>query len=220
MTDEPEPNTLSGSPPPASDTSAPPSGPPPGASASAIPSSSGLSPDRSGLVVGGILIVLGVIFLAERAFGISLGRFGWPLFVIVPGVLLMVASLAVSGREGSGLAVAGAITTVVGSILAFQNTTGLWATWAYAWALVGPGGTGIGLIYFGLLKGYPDLLSIGIRSLGASLALFAAFGLFFEGIIGLSGEPFLVGSDLLPFGLIGLGVILLVWAVVGGRGRT
>jgi hypothetical protein len=217
MSDEPEPNTLSGSSP---SPDSPPPGPTPGAGASAIHSSSGLSPDRSGVVVGGILIVLGAVFLAERAFGINLGRFGWPLFVIVPGVLLMGASLAVSGREGSGLAVAGAITTVVGAILAVQNATGLWSTWAYAWALVGPGGTGIGLIYFGLLKGYPDLASIGIRSLGGSLALFGAFFLFFEGIIGLSGDPFLVGSDLLPFGLIGLGVILLGWAVVGGRRRA
>lgn len=216
MSDEPEPNTLSGSPPPASDP--PPPGPP-GPGASALRSPFGSSPDRSGVVVGGILIVLGAIFLAERAFGINIGRFGWPLFVIVPGILLMAASLAISGREGSGLAVAGAITTVVGAILAVQNATGLWATWAYAWALVGPGGTGIGLIYFGLLKGYPDLVSIGVRSLGTSLALFAAFGLFFEGVIGLSGEPFLVGSDLLPVGLIGLGVILLGWAVVGGRRR-
>jgi hypothetical protein len=221
MSDEPEPNTLSGSPPPPGSQPPPASdAPPPGAGASAIRSSFGSSPDRSGVIVGGILIVLGAIFFAERAFGINLGRFGWPLFVVVPGVLMMAASLAVSSREGSGLAVAGAITTVVGSILAFQNATGLWATWAYTWALVGPGGTGVGLIYFGLLKGFPDLVSIGIRSLGASLALFAAFGLFFEGIIGLSGEPFLVGSDLLPFGLIGLGVILLGWAVVGGRGRA
>ena len=38
-------------------------------------------------------------------------------------------------------------------------------------------------------------MSNGIRSLGSGLALFVAFGLFFEGVIGLSGEPFLVGSD-------------------------
>jgi hypothetical protein len=172
------------------------------------------------VIIGGTLIVLGVLFLAERAFGIQFGRFGWPLFVIVPGLLLMAASLAVGGREGSGMAVGGAITTVVGLVLAFQNATGLWATWAYAWALVGPGATGVGLIFYGLLKGHPDLVSNGIRSLGSGLALFAAFGLFFEGVIGLSGEPFLLGSELLPIALIGLGVVLLGWSLVRGRART
>ena len=101
---------------------------------------------RGGLILGGVLIVLGVLFLAERAFGVQLGRFGWPLFVIVPGVPADGREPGgVGGREGSGLAVAGAITTVVGLVLAFQNATGLWATWAYAWALVGPGATGLGL---------------------------------------------------------------------------
>jgi hypothetical protein len=209
VSDEPGPNQNSGSPPP--------NAPPPNAPGPASPA---LRQDRGGLIFGGILIVLGVLFLAERAFGVQFGRFGWPLFVIVPGVLLMAASLVAGGREGSGLAVAGAITTVVGLVLAFQNATGLWATWAYAWALVGPGATGIGLIFYGVLKRQPDLVSTGIRSLGSGLALFAAFGLFFEGVIGLSGEPFLLGSDLLPIALIGLGVVLLGWSLVRGRGRT
>ena len=209
MSDEPGSNDASGSP-------SPPSPP------ADAPRASSPAPrqERSGLIIGGTLIVLGVLFLAERAFGIQFGRFGWPLFVIVPGLLLMAASLAVGGREGSGMAVGGAITTVVGLVLAFQNATGLWATWAYAWALVGPGATGVGLIFYGLLKGHPDLVSNGIRSLGSGLALFAAFGLFFEGVIGLSGEPFLVGSELLPIALIGLGVVLLGWSLVRGRART
>jgi hypothetical protein len=214
VSDEPEPDNVSGSPPP---NAPPPNAPPPNAPSSASTES---RQDRGGLIFGGILIVLGVLFLAERAFGVQFGRFGWPLFVIVPGVLLMAASLAAGGREGSGLAVAGAITTVVGLVLAVQNATGLWATWAYAWALVGPGATGLGLIFYGVLKRQPDLVSNGIRSLGSGLALFAAFGLFFEGVIGLSGEPFLLGSDLLPIALIGLGVVLLGWSLVRGRART
>ena len=166
MSDEPEPGTASGSAPP-------PSGPPPSDTSGTPPpntsassgwwsgSSKDSSPDRSGVIIGGALIVVGGIFLAERVFGIDLGRFGWPLFVIVPGVILMAASLVVGGREGSGLAVAGAIATTTGLVLAFQNATGLWATWAYAWALVGPAATGVGLIFYGLLRNQPDLLSTG-----------------------------------------------------------
>ena len=207
MATEPGPDSVSGS--PASPT--PPASPPPAARRST---------DRGGLVVGAVLIVLGALFLAERAIGFDLGRFGWPLFVIVPGVLLLGASLVVDDREGAGLAVAGAITTVVGLVLAFQNATGLWATWAYAWALVGPGATGLGLILYGVARRKPDLISNGTRSLGSGLALFAAFGLFFEGIIGLSGDPFLIGSDVLPIALIGLGLGLVAWALVRGRSRA
>ena len=51
----------------------------------------------------------------------------------------------------------------------------------------------------------PDLVSDGAGRSATGLALFVAFGLFFEGVIGLSGDPFLLGSELLPIALIGLG---------------
>jgi hypothetical protein len=169
------------------------------------------------MVFGAILILLGLLFLAERFLEINLGRYGWPLFIIVPGVVLFVASLAAPPREGSGLAIAGGIVTAVGVILAVQNATGLWATWAYVWPLVAPGGSGLGMALYGLLRGQPELVSSGARSIGAGLGLFVAFGLFFEGVIGLSGDPFLVGSDYLPIVLIGIGALLLVWGLLRGR---
>ena len=89
----------------------------------------------------------------------------------------------------------GGITTVVGLVLAVQNATGLWATWAYAWALVGPGGTGLGLVFYGLRPAAPGPRLERDPVARERARLFPAFGLFFEGVIGLSGEPFLVGSD-------------------------
>ena len=172
---------------------------------------------RTSVVIGIVLIGLGAIFLAERALGLDLGRFGWPLFVIVPGLVLFAAGLSAGGREGSGLAVAGGIVTTVGLVLAVQNATDLWETWAYAWALVGPGGSGLGLTLYGLLRNRPEDLSNGLRMLGIGLALFVGFGLFFEGVIGLTGEPFLVGSDVLPVVLIGIGVAVLAWTLLKGR---
>jgi hypothetical protein len=172
--------------------------------------------NRGGVVLGIVLIVVGGLFLLDRATGFDLAGAGWPLFVIVPGILLFVWGLSVTGREGAGLAVGGAITTVVGVILAVQNATGLWATWAYAWALVGPGGTGIGLIGYGLTHRDQPMVANGLRSLGTGLALFVGFGLFFEGVIGLSGTPFL-STDIGPILLIAAGIALLLFGLLRGR---
>jgi hypothetical protein len=172
--------------------------------------------NRGGVVLGLILIALGGLFLVDRLVGIDLTSAGWPLFVIVPGVVLFGWGLTMNGREGAGLAVAGGITMVVGAILAVQNATGLWATWAYAWALVGPGGTGIGLIGYGLTHRDPGFVTNGLRSLGSGLALFVAFGLFFEGVIGLSGAPFL-STDIGPIVLIGTGIVIVLAGLLRGR---
>ena len=224
MTTEPDPAAPTGSgsgSERAADASPSPSSPPPPSSPSSSPpwSAPGGSSqaNRPGIIVGAILIVVGLLFLAERLFDIDLGHYGWPLFVILPGVLLFLASLVAPPREGVGLAVAGAITSVVGLILAFQNATDLWATWAYAWPLVAPGGSGLGMALYGLVRGQADFVSLGVRQLGAGLALFVGFGLFFEGVIGLSGDPFLVGSDYLPIVLIALGVLFLLWGVLRSR---
>ena len=175
--------------------------------------------NRPGVVFGVVLIGIGVLLLVDRLGGIGLTRGGWPLFVIVPGLLLFAWGLTISRREGVGLAVGGGITLVVGLILAVQNATGLWATWAYAWALVGPGGTGVGLIGFGLTHRDSGLVTNGIRSLGTGLALFVGFGLFFEGIIGLSGTPFL-SADLAPVLLIVFGLAILVLGIFRGPRRA
>jgi len=172
--------------------------------------------NRGGVILGIVLIALGGLFLVDRVVGIDLGRNGWPLFVIVPGVLLFAWGLSIPGREGAGLAVGGGIATVVGLILAVQNATGLWASWAYAWALVGPGGTGVGLIGYGLAHRDRGLVANGLRSLGTGLGLFVAFGLFFEGVIGLSGAPFLT-TDIAPYVLVGAGVVILALGLVRGR---
>ena len=48
-----------------------------------------------------------------------------------------------------------------------------------------------GLIGYGVTHRNQGMISNGLRSLGTGLGLFVAFGLVFEGVIGLSGSPFL-----------------------------
>ena len=174
---------------------------------------------RGSIVVGVGLIVAGALAIAARAVGVDLLAVGWPLFVIVPGVLVFAAAIAVGGRAGSGLAIPGAIVTVTGVILAIQAATGLWATWAYVWALVAPGGVGLGLVLYGLVTGQREFVSAGTPILVIGFGLFLGFALFFEGILGLSGPAAIGLEPLLAVGLVVLGLVLIGSGLVGRRDR-
>jgi hypothetical protein len=192
---------------------------PSSAAAAARPSAgSGSTP---ALVFGVLLVGVGALLLLTRLTDISLGGDAWPLWLVVPGVACLVASFALPQRQGLGLAIAGAIVTTIGLILWVQETYDAYSTWAYAWALVAPTAPGVGTLLYGAVKGDGELVRNGLRSTLVGLALFAGLALFFEGVIGLSGEPVASLGDVLPFAVIGLGVLLVVASVAGGsRGKA
>jgi hypothetical protein len=176
--------------------------------------------ERGTVALGVALVVIGGLALLGRALSIDILGLGWPLFVLIPGMVLFAAGVAVGGRAGLGLAVPGGIVSMVGVVLSVQAATGLWATWAYAWALVAPGGIGFALLVYGLITGQPDLARNGLPILLTGLGLFVAFGLFFEGILHLSGAALPLAEPVLAGGLIVLGVAILVLGVMGRRGRA
>jgi len=61
-------------------------------------------------------------------------------------------------------------------ILAFQDSTGAYASWSYAWALVAPGSVGVSLFLYGLLHRRLDLLDAGLRTAAVGLGLFVGSG--------------------------------------------
>jgi hypothetical protein len=142
------------------------------------------------LVLGLVLIGIGGLWLLGVLTGIDFGHYLWPFFLIVPGVLLLFMAVTVRSRAGPGLMIAGAVITMIGLLLLFQNVTGLWASWAYAWALVGPTAVGAGLVADGARRNRPEQVKGGRRLLFTGLILFFAFGVFFELIIGVSGLRF------------------------------
>lgn len=166
-------------------------------------------------MVGGILIVLGLLFFAGQQLDLNLARYGWPLYVIAPGVALLAFGL--TQRNGSGLTVAGSIVTIVGTILLYQNAFNYYESWAYAWALVGPGGSGVGMLLYGMRSGNDKMARDGFRQILVALGLFAAGLVFFEGIIGLGGERFPLPDWVLPVAVILLGVAVLVRGFTSGR---
>jgi len=180
----------------------------------------GVESQAGRIALGALLIAVGAGFLASQLFNVDLGRYGWPGFVIVPGVLMLGVGLAIPREAGLGLAVPGSIVTVVGLVLAFQEATGAWASWAYAWALVAPGSVGIALVLYGILHRHPDLVDAGARTAAVGLGLFVGFGLFFENVLGLdNGQSVTPLQNLFPVLSVVLGVIIVLLNLLP-HGRT
>jgi uncharacterized membrane protein YhaH (DUF805 family) len=158
--------------------------------------------------LGGLLIVLGIIFFAGQQLNIDISAATWPLYVIVPGLALV--TLGLTQRRGSGLTIAGSVVTMVGLVLLYQNATDHWESWAYAWALVGPGGSGIGMLLYGTRSRDAKMARDGFWTILTAVGLFAVGLVFFEGIIGISGERLPLPQWVLPVAVIVIGVLVLV----------
>jgi hypothetical protein len=134
--------------------------------------------------LGGLLLLLGMLVLAGQALDLELGRVGWPLFVILPGLGLLGLGLTGDGRPGEVLAMAGGVVTMVGLVLLVQNISDRFETWAYAWTLLVVG-AGIGRWVVGITRGRRDLAAGGGWMIAIGLAAFLALAVLFEVVIGI-----------------------------------
>ncbi len=175
------------------------------------------TPDRGRLLIGLILIVLGVVALGGQVAGIDLGESGWPLLVLGPGLAMLVIGVLLRGPGGVALSIVGGITTMTGVVLLYQQLTGAWASWAYAWALVAPGGVGLGMWLSGVAEGDRELTENGGRVALVGLGLFIGFGIFFEGLLGLTTGRTLFGEPVLPVVLVVVGIAIIVYGLTAGR---
>jgi hypothetical protein len=177
--------------------------------------------ERGALWVGVLLIAAGCLFLAGQQVNIRLGDVGWPLFIIVPGLILFFLGLLFRDETGLGMTIPGGIITTIGLLLLYQSTYDAYASWAYAWALIAPGSVGVSLFVWGLLHGKLDLVDAGLRTAAVGLGLFVGLGLLFENVIGLENT----GSTkamraALPILAVILGVIIVVISILPTpRGR-
>ncbi len=102
--------------------------------------------EKNHLFGGAILVFLGAVFLL-RLWIPNLIDFDWPLIILGIGcVFLFAASISHVGA----VAIPGIIITGIGGILYYQNLTGNWKSWAYAWTLI-PGFVGIGILIANVL---------------------------------------------------------------------
>lgn len=167
-------------------------------------------------LLGGILIVLGLLFLAAQQLNFNVADATWPFYVIAPGVALL--ALGMTQSRGAGITIAGSIVTIVGLVLFYQNATDHWESWAYAWALVGPGGSGVGMLLYGTRSGDVKMARDGFWQILTALGLFAVGLVFFEGVIGISGRRLPLPDWVLPVAIMAIGLLVLLRGFTAGRG--
>ncbi len=181
----------------------------------AVPAPTPARRSGTGLAMGVVLVVVGVFYLVVQVAGINLSVFGWPLFVIIAGLTLLVVGFA---SLGTGAAIPGGILTMVGLVLAYQNSTGHWTSWAYAWALVAPGGVGLGLFLQGIRERNPGLIRQGRSLMFIALVIFMVGFVFFESILNISNINDLPAvKAALPALFILIGVLLLARSIQNSR---
>jgi hypothetical protein len=169
----------------------------------------------SSVALGVVLVVVGIFALGVVVLGVDLTQYGWPLFVIVPGLTLLVVGF-VGG--GAGASVPGGMVTMLGLVLAYQSYSQDWASWAFAWALIVPFGIGLGLYLQALRDRDPLMLRRGRSLMFVGALIFMIGFVFFESILGISATDYgIFGKAALPALLIVIGIILLVRSIQRSR---
>ncbi|HUZ87233.1 MAG TPA: hypothetical protein VNF26_09805 [Candidatus Baltobacterales bacterium] len=169
----------------------------------------------SSMALGIVLVVVGLFALGVVMFGIDLTQYGWPLFVIIPGLTLLVVGFV---GVGAGASIPGGIITMLGLVLAYQSSTGDWPSWAFAWALIVPGGLGLGMYLQALRDRDTVSLKRGRTLIFVGVMIFMIGFVLFESILGISATDYgWFGKAALPLLLIVIGIILLARSVQRSR---
>jgi hypothetical protein len=172
----------------------------------------GPAPRRPGSSVafGVVLVVLGLFALLVQFTGFDAGQ-SWPLFVVIPGLTLLVVGYI---SLGTGALIPGAILTVIGLILAYQSSTGDWPSWAFAWPLVAPGGVGLGLFLQGVRNHDSHLLRQGRVLMFVAAIIFMIGFVIFATIFRIGDTDYgWFGKAALPALLIVVGLVLLARSI-------
>jgi len=168
--------------------------------------------------IGSAIVVIGVLtyFIQMASVDVAswLGGSGWTLFVIVPGVALLIAAVFLGEKTALIATIAGAVLTTVGGLLLYQDQTAHYESWAYAWALI-PGSVGAALAVHGLRFTRSDLVTVGTRMVAGFGVLLLVGAWFFETIFRTNQAPFDLGDNW-PIALIALGGVLFISGFLRG----
>jgi hypothetical protein len=162
---------------------------------------------RGQLVLGFILILLGVLFIAQKqspAVAQWMDMYmEWPLNIVAAGVLMLIVGLLLGAP---GMAVPAAVVIGVGGILYYQQMTGDEETWSYMWTLL-PGSAGVGIMLAGLFSRDMPQARSGLNLIVLSAVLFVVFASYFGKLNLLLGA---YGAYLPAILLVAVGLWLLL----------
>ena len=132
---------------------------------------------KKGNITGGlILILIGAWFLAVQ-FVPELKKWAegnWALTIIGVAAIFLVVSIL---NNIPGLSIPAFIIGGIGGLLYYQNVTGDWDSWAYAWTLI-PGFVGLGLLFYSIQTRDKGTMNAGFLLLFITSILFFVFGSF------------------------------------------
>jgi len=169
----------------------------------------------SSAALGIVLVVVGLFALGVVVLDIDLTQYGWPLFVIIPGLTLLVVGFLGGGQ---GASIPGGIVTMLGLLLAYSHSTGDWPSWAFAWSLIVPFGVGLGMYLQALRDRDLAALRRGRTLIFVGALIFMIGFVLFESILGISDMDYGVfGKAALPGLLVVIGIILLVRSIQRSR---
>jgi hypothetical protein len=161
--------------------------------------------NRASVVVGGILVLIGAIFLFVNVFHINFGQV-WPIifFIIGAGFYLPVLLMPRDRQNLAGLLIPGTILFGLGTIFFYNIFADNWGSWAYIWALI-PAAVGLGLLLAARVGHWGgDTMKVGFWMFVISTGVCFILAAFFNG-----GNVGAIGAVL----LIGLGVVLLIQSI-------
>jgi len=159
------------------------------------------------LVGGALLLALGVLALLGQVFrGFNFWSAFWPLIILAFGAMFFVGMIA-GGKSLSGLAVPGAIISTIGLILFYQNLSGHWESWSYAWTVI-LFSVGLGIYIMGRYGEDEGQRKSGLTVMRVGAILFVLFGGFFE-LIFSAGHKFGPRQFFFPAALILLGIYII-----------
>ena len=174
--------------------------------------------DRGPIILGIGLLVTGVILLSGNLLNIPFSDYLWPFIFIIPGALVFFVSISSDRKNGEGLAIVGGLISMLGFVFLMQSVTGLWATWAYIWALIAPTSIGLSQMVYGNIKKNDAIAQTGWNLTRIGLSILAVGFVFFELIIGISGFGLSrLGLPVFPMILIFVGGFVLLRSIIRSR---
>jgi len=165
---------------------------------------------RSRLGLGILLILVGIAITAYQ-FVPGVKEFlaidySWPVIIIAVGAALLIIGLLTGAPD---LAVPACIIAGTGGILYWQNLTGNFGSWAYAWTLY-PGLAGLGVIIASLFKAGKRKEALGgLHSIFVSAVMFLVAASLFG--------PLKFFGPYWPVLLILFGLYLIVRSLIKGK---